>query len=520
MRHIVQTRVIAIGAKVFSTASNFHILLAAVLLVAAPLAVFAQGLELVPRLLVFAGAGLAVFVALRTPHGPALAAPVDWRILGACAAAGFGLCLLGGEGHVFYSPIDWFARDAVLADLVSNEFPVFYRYNNADYMMRAPLGMYVVPALAGHALGLAGAHYALLVQNALLVAALLYLVMIAAGEKSFRLPAMLVFFGSIDCIPRLVYLAARAFRTGAFSLDGPLMFWNPAGQTSLSYWGLAPNLFWAPNHLLAGWCFGVLFLLHLQREIDIALLALVSAALLFWSPLPMIGALPFLALAGAKALRENPITPRNALAALAALCLAPVLVYLGADAGAVTKEWFFHAENFWRAYVFLLIFCLPAAWILVFAWPTVPDWQKSAAGLAIAMLIVLPFYRIGVSAVDNDITTRCAIVPFFILGFVFCSAAPKLRERGRALAAAAGAVAVLSSVTGLGEIQRAISGASYTASDCNLVTVTLKTNPGFPLTNYLAKASAVPPWLLPGGGRRLEAENRLCWPGYLFMDGK
>lgn len=490
---------------------NAHIVSVAVLIAILPIAIFGAQLSPIPQTALLLGALLlAYLVAFGWTPGAQLSSPVDWRTLGGCAALGLTLCLIGGEYHLFFSPYDWFTRDAVLADLVLNKYPVFYHYHDADYLLRTPLGMYLTPALVGWSFGLPAAHLALLIQNSFLLSTILYLIAGIAGVSKPRFLLLLVLFSPVDVIPQVVKNVSEYLDSGTFALDPHFMFWNRLVQ----YWGQTPSIFWAPNHALAAWLFVVLLLLNLRREIDIALLGLASIVLLFWSPLAMIGAAPFLALRALQSVSRELLSRRTGVAIAAALCLLPLGVYLTMDAGAVTRGWMFGRQGFWTLYLLLLVFALPQAWILLSAWSNVAEWQKTTLGLAIFLLIVMPFYRIGVSEADNDMTMRCSLAPLFILAFSFSETAPAILRGRKALASATVAVVALSSLTGLMEIRRGLTDPAYKINDCNLVTATEKITPGFPASNYLAHMNAVPSWFVQDNGSRLKVEQRLCWPGY------
>ena len=496
---------------------NAHILSVAALIIILPIAVFAAHLALGPKLLLLLGVGLlaCLFLAGWAP-GATLSARVDWRLFGGCALLAFALSLVSGVAHVFFSPYDWFVRDAVLSDLVLNRYPVFYHYQDADFLLRAPLGMYFLPALAGWSFGLRAAHFALLIQNAFLLTTILYLsAQIAAGSK-VRFLLLLLLFSPVDVVPQLAEAFLEFFKTGEFVLNPHLMFWNKL----VFYWGQIPSFFWAPNHALAAWLFATLLFLNIRREIDIIFLGSIYVALLFWSPLAMIGAAPFMAWRALSSLSRDLVSARMALAIVAGLCLLPMAYFLSLDAGRVTREWMFLRPDFWGWYLLLLIFGLPQAWIMLASWSSVAQWQRAALALAIAMLIVMPFYRIGVTPFDNDMTMRCALTPFFILAFCFSEAAPAILDKGKALGLATLLALALSSFTGLFEIRRGISDPAYAINDCNLLTATEKITPGFPLANYLAHVEHVPNWFVEDTGARLQVEMRMCWPGYPLMTGK
>jgi hypothetical protein len=491
---------------------NAHVLLLASVPLIAPLLIFAAVLPAAAMIVLALGAALCSYaLVFGWRAGPLLGAPLDLRVFALCMGAGAVLCLLGGEYHIFFAPSDWFTRDAVLADLVRNGFPVFYRFRDVDYVLRAPLGMYAAPALVGHLLGLGAAHLALLIQNALLLGATLFLLSLIVEGAKARVIALVIFFSPVDIVPRVAVDYMDSLKTGDFVLDPLTMFWNPL----LNYWGNIPSLFWAPNHALAGWLAATLYLLRRRHEIDIAVLGLCSVMLLFWSPLAMIGAQPFLLWeVGVSLSRSGVATRRNALALAAAVGLVPMIAYLKMDPDGISQSWMFLKSGFWTSYLLLLLFSLAPAWIVLLGWNLTPRWLRAPLALAIAMLIIMPFYRVGASDLNNDFAMRCTIAPLFLLSLGFGELVSTLLDGKGALRLAAITVATLAAVTGLMEIRRALSDPAYTPSDCNLLTATEKTFAGFTPTNYLARLSAAPAWLVRDTEERLAPEHRKCWPGY------
>lgn len=492
-------------------ARNAHLLLAALLIILAPLAVFALFLAPLASALLLFGVACSAYVILTSPLSGALSAPLDLRLFAGCLVASLLLGFLGGEAHLLFATSDWFLRDAVLADLVLNTFPVFYDYLGADLVLRAPLGMYLLPASVGWAFGLTAAHVALLLQNSALLSIILYLsAAIATGART-RFLVLLILFGPIDIIPLLIETYFYIYpKTGAFVLTPHFMYWN----AWVNFWAQFPQFSWAPNHALSGWTLALLLIVHMRKEIDVALLALVSIILLFWSPIALIGAVPLLIWRGLASLSSSLLSRRTLLSLCAACGLAPMLIYLSLDAGSLSHGWQTDKPNFWLFYAAAMVFALPQAWILLTETKLIAPWLKTGLYLSIALMVVMPFYRLGANAEANDMLMRCAIAPMFILAFAFCEAAPKLVDEKSARAIVTTLIIILSAMTGLSEIRRAVSDPAYAINDCNLVTAVSMELPGFPASNYLARTDRTPAWLLGGAGRRLVIEKRECWPGY------
>lgn len=475
----------------------------------APNLIFSLHFPPLPAAAVGAGVAVAGYV-VATTRSAALAAPFDGRLFACCLALAATLCLLGGEFHVFFSASDWILRDAVLADAIRGLFPLLYRAEGADYFLRAPLGMYMLPALAGRALGLNAAHFALLAQNSVLYAFILYFTAGLTGASKARFLLLVIFFSGVDIVPRVGVDLWESVGSGAFELNPLTMFWN----RFFKYFGHIPSLFWAPNHALPAWCFAAVALMAWRRDVDPAFLLVAYVMLLFWSPLAMIGALPFLALCGLRALAERSLSRRELLAAVAAAAFAPIIVYLTADSGAVPHEWLIGKSGFWGHYAALMAFAVPQVWLVAAGWRLIEPRLKAPLALAAAFVVLAPFYKLGD---DNDMAMRCTLAPLFVLSVGFAELTPALLAGGAAISRVAAAVIALSSMTGLFEIRRAVADPAYRPSDCNILTAYDKFAHGLFPANYLARLSAAPAWMTKDEGARLVVERRVCWPDYRLI---
>ena len=97
--------------------TNADVLYFSAILVLLPNLVFTAAFSPIAAVIVATGTGIAAYVfksGLNFKPRSLLATPVDWQGLTACLIVGFGLCLLGGEYHVFFAGSDWFTRDFCL----------------------------------------------------------------------------------------------------------------------------------------------------------------------------------------------------------------------------------------------------------------------------------------------------------------------------------------------------------------------------------------------------------------------
>ncbi|MEK4032796.1 hypothetical protein WOC76_02280 [Methylocystis sp. IM3] len=499
---------------------NYHVFLFASFLFLLPNLLFATALRPLPGVIVVAASAGAFALLWRgTRESRVLGASVDAVSLAFCLAGGVGLCLLGGEGHFFYSTADWLIRDAVLADLVRNGTKVIYRYGDQDYLLRAPLGMYLSPAVVGRMFGLYAAHLALLAQNAVIVGAILYLTSTLAEVRKAPFILLMVMFSGLDILGVLAAEAVEAAKGEPFKIFSHIEWWSAYfSPVPLQYSSFVTQLFWVPNHMAPGWWFALIVLLHVRGEIAFSALLAACLPLLLWSPLAMLGAAPFVAWLALRAPGRGFLTAEMVLAAMAGLCFAPVALYLVMDAGAVPHEWLAFRDGFLRTYFSFVFVEIPQAAVLVYAWRKIAGPDRGPLVLALVLLLVIPLYSFGPS---NDFAMRASIPALFLLAFSFARIAVLTPRDNSAFPTLISSLVLISAATPLLELKNAFSGA-YGVSDCNMMTAWRKTD-GFAFpTNYLAREEKVLPWLISvgDGPAPLTVETRRCWPDHPLLDDR
>jgi hypothetical protein len=469
-------------------------------------ALIAPGLALVPALLVIlgcVGALYCVISATATAKAGVLASRVDPTSFAGCWLAALALCVVGGEGHFFFANYDWLTRDAVLADLVRQGFPAVYDYQASEFVLRAPLGMYMIPAAVGHTLGLHAAHLALLAQNVTILALTLILfAAMAPGRKAVFL-AVFVAFSGVEVIGRFLNAGLTASASGTFSwplhAHQHLAWWNPFFQ----YTNHITQIFWVPNHALPGWWLAALSVLHVRREIGSPALIVAFAFLLVLRR--DVGAM---------------LTPRLLLPCLAALCFVPIVAYLNADAGSVPHLWQFLMPGFWSVYVIFILIQIPHAGVVAQSWERLEPGLRTLSILAVGLLLLIPIYRLGS---NNDLAMRASIMPLALLAFVFASIAAQLQWRdGVKRIAPVAAIIGLGCITPVLEIQRPLMLSPFATSDCNLMTAWNELEPDRWLASYFARVKGMPAWLLrhDGAGTPAKIEDRQCWPDHPYVQMK
>jgi hypothetical protein len=495
-----------------------HIVVAASSLFLLPNALMAPGLKLLPGLLVLVGclgALLTIVNEVRSCRTGFLAERVDPAIIALCSLAALVLCVLGGQGHFVFANYDWLTRDAVLADLVRRGFPAFYDHHGSEFLLRAPIGMYMLPAAVGRGLGLHAAHLALLAQNTAILALILSLLAsMAPGRKPVFL-AVFATFSGVEILGNLLkWGLSPQIATHAWPLHAHqhLTAWNPFFQ----YTNHVAQIFWVPNHAFPGWWLAALSILHVRREIRSEVLVVAFAWSLLWSPLTMAGALPIV---GYLVLRHDGrelLRPRLMIGCGAALCFLPIVAYLAADGGSVPHFWPFLYDGFWSLYVLFILIQIPQAAVVASYWRRLDPPSRTLSMLAIGVLLAIPFYRLGA---NNDFAMRASIMPLALLAFVFASIVAQLRlsDGGRQVAAVV-VILVLGCLTPALEIQRALMLKPFAISDCNLLTTWSLLEPDHWFANYLARSDRTPAWLVrrDGAAPAMTIEDRSCWPDHPF----
>ncbi|PPD46601.1 MAG: hypothetical protein CTY15_00890 [Methylocystis sp.] len=496
--------------------SNFHLFFLAALVFILPNAIFAAALRPAVAAVILAGcAGAAAILWRPRQRSALLSAPIDFALLAISLSLGVALCMLGGEGHIFYATTDWLIRDAVLSDLVRNGLTVLYRYEGQDYLLRAPLGMYMIPAVVGRLWGLYAAHMALLAQNALILGTIAYFTAQVANVRKTPFLLLLIAFSGLDIVPILFAEAVEMSNGRPFMPFTHIEWWGEYYSTiRLQYSAHITQLFWVPNHMAPGWWFGLLSLLYVRREVDLSTVMVSFAALLMWSPLAMMGAAPFVALFALEMLPKRIFAPGIFAAAAIGLCFLPIALYLTTDAGAVPNELLLLREGYWLRFVLFLAVEIPQAAIVLYAWNKVQPEDRRILALSLALLLVIPFYSVGVS---NDFVMRVSIPPLFLLAYAFARIAVLTPRDDSAFPTAISVIVILSVATPLLEIKQALRQ-TFAISDCNMLTGWHKGDPSVLPTNYWARVEKIPGWLMSTqGANALTLEDRKCWPDHPFL---
>jgi hypothetical protein len=409
--------------------------------------------------------------------------PVRWPTLGICLAISCVLLLLGGEGRLFYANEDWQIRDAVLADMAGHPWPFAYLTGGGEQVLRAPLGMYLLPAIIGSGSQTA-TDLALLACNMLMLGMLLALASTLFETARAKRIALIIFiaFSGLDIVGTLL-----ANATGTASFDH-LERWSPP----LQYSSVITLIFWVPQHAIAGWFCALLFLLYRRGSITLGSLAASVPLAAIWSPLGVIGAIPLVAWAGLRAIHGRTLRWINVATGVAALAVAvPALAYLAADAQQLPAGP--QGVRPLTFVIFLLLEVSPSLWIL-YRLRAPLRFGLDTLVLVMAMLVLIPLFHIGAG---NDFAMRVSIAPLAVLVALLASGLTADEARiSRPTGIAIAVLLSLGAVTGAAEVARALRLAPAPPPQCSLPGAWVRQSGWIAdISTYLARAGAMPSWL-------------------------
>lgn len=440
-------------------------------------------------LLHFWGLSLPITAALTFVAGTAIAGlckrfsadlpPVPYRTFAVAFAIALALFALGGEGRFFYANLDWQIRDAVLRDMASHPWPFAYDIDGTAYFLRAPLGTYLLPAMFG-----AQADTALWISNSLRLALILTLAWHLFESKRERATALTVFilFSGWDAVGM-----ALASALGQHPFWDHIEVWDQGYQYSSNI----TLVFWVPQHAIAGWTCALAFLLWRRGLAPVGMFAASIPLVALWSPLAIIGAIPFAAFAALEVLRRRAFNRADvALAVIALTVSLPALLYLQIDAAKVGTHLRATDPMVWGLCIALEV--LPFAWPLL-QQPALPAIDRPVILLALLLLLVMPLLQVGVS---SDFQMRASIMPLALLSIAFAQWIYGLSMekplRSAAISYALIAIA-LGAVTPLLELRRAVMNRPSPRPHCSLIGVWHKQdNMIVPYSAYLAPVTTLP----------------------------
>lgn len=448
-------------------------------------------------MLLLPGLAGTVWLTLLVRRGGAGLGRIPVTRLALCLLAALIVLVLGGEGRLFYANIDWQVRDAVLRDMAVNPWPFAYVVDGTPTLLRAPIGMYLLPALAWKAGGAAAGTAALTLQNTFLLGGLLALGSVLFETMRGRILALvaMIAFGGLDILG--VVLTRQPLLD---HLEG----WSPGLQFSSNI----TLAFWVPQHALAGWIAGLLYMLTRTDRVRLGTFLAIVPLTALWSPLAMIGALPWAALAGIQSVLKRQLSIADVLLpALATLLAIPAFAFLAAAGDDV-------GIRPYSVYLPIYLICL-AIEVLPWMVPALALCRRSPFGwaapiTAAAVLLVIPFIQIGWSI---DFMMRGSIPSQTVLGLIVADILARTTDwQTRGWHWCIAVMLAFASVTGFHEVRRAITLSPIGGGTCTFFKAWDQQFAQFPKSSYLAPLPKMPHWLVgPGLTAVAINEPEKCW---------
>ncbi|MGO9356650.1 MAG: hypothetical protein ACLP1D_03130 [Xanthobacteraceae bacterium] len=294
---------------------------------------------------------------------------------------------------------DWLKHFAIINELARNPWPPVN--DETHTFLRYALGFYLMPGLVARLFG----EWAIEPTVFLETWAGLFLVLILLLQKirpSRPVPFLIVFllFGGLDLVGWWFFGSDR-------TLLSTKEWWT--GRSYLfAYEGHATLFLWVPQHALAGMLGAILVVSNDGRPAAPRSMGLLGAAVLFWSPFVAIGLLPFALAVAMRAWRDVFTDAGNVLCAVT--LVAPLLGYLLAGSGDLLHGFTFTEPGF-RVSLYAAFVMLEAGIYLVTL--RLHGWRHLRYPvIVVALLIVIPLYRIGIY---NDFAMRASIPALMLL---------------------------------------------------------------------------------------------------------
>lgn len=453
------------------------------------------GNSVLTLLIICAGLGSVLFVWSSTASMGESNSP-GIRVTTVCFVLALVLCLLGGEGRLFYANLDWQVRDPLYHDLATHSWPFKYLVSDHFLVLRAPLGMYMLPALVTKLLGHRTEGAALLLQNSLMLGCLLCIVASFFPRKRQWLALVVfIFFGGME----IIGYTARTTITHAAWRPDHIEWW----ATYYQYSSFITDIFWTPHHALPGFMAGLLYALWSRNLIRRSLFLSAVPLLGFWSPFAFIGIVPFALYACITGWGKGVRVTRSflVLALIAAACLPSVLYLHDAPNGVVWSFGYLPLSAplcppVVSLFLFMLFFVLQAVPFLVIV---LLERRNSIGFIPLSILATIllfaPLIHVGQGI---DFCTRATIPALTVLAIeviesLYVLQAEMASWSGKLILSALSMILCLGSLTGMLEVRRALSQRPVKATGCNFVDGwTASAFNSISYATYLAPEKAMP----------------------------
>jgi hypothetical protein len=449
-------------------------------------------LDVMPLYAYGLGAILIALICVATVRMARSFAGPNLSMLLLCIGLAAAALILGGEGRFFYANIDWQVRFAALRDMTIHPWPFVYMRAEPE-VLRAPIAMFLVPALIGKVAGERASEIALLTQNSVMLGTVLALFTTLFDTRRARLVALLVFFvfSGLDALGRLL-------------IDGKLTD-HMENWSDLQFSSAITLVFWVPNHAMSGWIGALAYLLWQRQKISLGIALTLLPLTALWSPLGLIGAMPFALLAALRTLLQRALRPSDILLpAMATLIIVPALLYMAAAGESVGMRIANLPLTQWGTFEMLevLVYVIP----LVLLARGV-RFGRDTLTLATAWLLIIPFLQIGWSI---DLMMRGSVTALTIVAMMVADALDREPQTRRVLIL----LLAIGSITGLTEIRRALVYPAAPQVRCDIFSAWRRSFGDFPIYSYVAPLTQMPAIVRPVHPALVDVRpTDRCWEG-------
>ncbi|RVU06253.1 hypothetical protein EOE18_05290 [Novosphingobium umbonatum] len=416
---------------------------------------------------------------------------IDRRVFAVALPLSVLLLVLGGEGGLFYATPDWQVRYAVLHDLATQPWPFAFAHHGGPLILRLPLGMYLLPGLVGQYAGFSAACWALLVQNSLLLTGLIAMgsALFEGARRQWVALGSFLGFSGMDVLGQWV-----AGKSLALHLEG----W-----AGVQFSSTITQIFWVPQHAMAGWVLALAYLLWWRGLVPLAVLVAAMPLVALLSPLAMIGGLPFVAYAGGvEVWRRKWLWHEFLAGALALVACGPALLYLTAGSGAVKQG---AAQSFQiTGYPIFILLEISAYCLALWRMKRQQPFGIDTRWIAVLALLVVPCGQIGDGV---DFAMRASIPALAILALSIGHALGEPQPWAKEAKGWIMVALVFGIATPAGEIWRAVTWQAATPVLCGYLGVIRN---GY--ATYTAPWAALPEAIRSSDTQMVVAHNPYrCW---------
>ncbi len=320
-----------------------------------------------------------------------------------------------GLGRWTNQPYDWYKHNAILQDLISRDWPVYYVNDGEESMLTYYIGHYLVPAVFGKITGsFRVSEIVMYIWTEIGIVVVWLNMILYLSHKGIKAILFETFLLAFFCVPHalaqvMVWLLCRidCFTNHNIYVEGTMI--------RLQYSGCFKCIRWVANQAIPAW---IITLMFLQKKEKTRYYLVYMMPLVLFSPLSILGLAPIaLGFAIYRVIKEKDkiqvfkeiFTVEN-IVSLLSLGSIFILYYYGNIFSTKPDQLSFHIieyGQYFPVYFIFIICCVLLAAMCMF-----PSYKKDIMFyLTVVELVILPLFRMGLY---NDLVMRASIPALFI----------------------------------------------------------------------------------------------------------